>query len=55
MKFIKLNERHINIEQIVSIRKELGFYCVRMSNADEYMIEANKNGKKIIDNLLGNK
>jgi hypothetical protein len=51
MKFIKLNERHINTEQIVSISEDEKCYNVRMSNADEYRLDKKAN-KKLIEGLL---
>lgn len=53
MKFIKLNERHINTEQIVSISEDDKYYLIRMSNADAYRVEKKEN-KKLIDEVLGN-
>lgn len=54
MKFIKLNERHINTEQIVSISEDEKYYHIRMSNADDYRIEKKAN-KKLIQGILSNK
>lgn len=51
MKFIKVNERHINTEQIVSIGEDENVYVLRMSNADAYRLEKKKY-KKIIEELL---
>jgi hypothetical protein len=53
MKIIKLNERHINTEQIVSISEDDKYYHIRMSNADEYRLDKKAN-KKLIDEVLGN-
>lgn len=52
MKFIKVNERHINIEQIVTISNDGKFYQLRMSNGDLYRMEMNKVNKKVIDGVL---
>lgn len=52
MAFIKLGERYINPEQIVSITSDGKFYFVRMSNADNYRVEYNKPNKKLIDGVL---
>lgn len=54
MKFIKLNERHINTEQIVSISEDDKCYHIRMSNADEYRIRIDKDSEKLIAEVLGN-
>ena len=54
MKFIKLNERHINTEQIVSISEDDKYYLIRMSNADAYRVEKKAN-KKLIQGILSNK
>lgn len=51
MKFIKINERHINTEQIVSISEDDKYYHIRMSNADDYRVD-NKANKKLIDGVL---
>lgn len=51
MKFIKLNERHINTEQIVSISEDDKYYNIRMSNADDYRVDKKAN-KKLIDGVL---
>lgn len=52
MKFIKINQRHINIEQIVTITNDGKFYQLRMSNGDLYRMEINKANKKMIDGVL---
>ena len=52
MKFIKIKDRHINIEQIVSITSDTWFFYIRMSNADEYKIEVNKLNEKKIKEVL---
>lgn len=54
MKFVKINERQINIEQIVSISELNGFYSIRMANADEYRIRIDKDSEKLIAEVLGN-
>ena len=54
MKFIKLNERHINTEQIVSISEDDKYYLIRMSNADAYRVDKKAN-KKLIQCILSNK
>lgn len=54
MKFIKINERHINTEQIVSISEDDKYYHIRMSNADAYRVEKKAN-KKLIQGILSNK
>lgn len=51
MKFIKLGERHINTEQIVSISEDDNYYYVRMSNADAYRVDK-KSNKKLIQGIL---
>ena len=51
MAFIKLNERHINTEQIVSISEDDKYYHIRMSNADAYRVEKKAN-KKLIEEVL---
>lgn len=52
MKFIKIKDRHINIEQIVSITSDTWFFYIRMSNADEYKLEVNKLNEKKIKEVL---
>lgn len=49
MKFIKINERLINAEHIVSVSEDERYYYMRMSNADEYRFE--KLDKKIVGEL----
>ena len=52
MKFIKINDRNINAEQIVSISEFNGFYNIRMANADEYRIQATDDNKKMVEELI---
>ena len=54
MKFFKINERYVNTEHIACIYEDNGFYNIRMSNADFYLLEINKESKKLIDEVLGN-
>lgn len=51
MKFIKLNEKHINTEQIVSISEDDKYYHIRMSNGDAYRVDKKAN-KKLIQRIL---
>ena len=51
MKFIKLNDKHINVEHIASIGEDEKYYYIRLSNADAHRIEKKPN-KKLIEGLL---
>lgn len=51
MKFIKLNDKHINVEHIVSISEDDKYYYIRLSNADAYRLEKKAN-KKLIQGIL---
>ena len=51
MKFVKLNDRHINTEHIVSVSEDDNYYYVRMSNADAYRVDK-KSNKKLIQGIL---
>ena len=52
MKFIKLEDRQINVEQIVSIEEQFSYYYIRMSNADCYRIEKTASNVKKVEELL---
>lgn len=52
MKFIKINELNVNVEQIVSIEELKDAYWIRLSNADNYCLPNNKQTKKLIDGVL---
>ncbi len=52
MKFIKLGERHINVEQIVTITNDGKMYQIRMSNGDFYRAEMTSANKKLIKEIL---
>lgn len=54
--FIKIGERNVNTEQIVSITLENNYdiecYIIRMSNADSYRVRVDKESKKLIQGVL---
>ena len=52
MRFIKIGERHINIEQIVTITSDGKMYQIRMANGDCYRADMSKVNKKLIDEVL---
>lgn len=51
-KYIKIEDRHINTEQIVCIMEDDGFYNIRMANADSYYVPINNASKKLIQGVL---
>ena len=51
-KYIKIDDRHINIEQIVCIMEDDGLYNIRMANADSYYVPINNASKKLIQGVL---
>ena len=54
MKYIKVGKRYVNTEQIVCIYEDNGFYEIRMSNADFYSLQIDKESEKLINEVLGN-
>lgn len=52
MKFIKINDRYVNPEHIACIYEDNGFYNIRMSNADFYLLKIDKESKKLINGVL---
>lgn len=52
-KFVKINNRLVNTNHIVCIYEdEDGFYNIRMSNADFYLLEIDKKSKKLIEGII---
>ena len=50
--FIKIGERYINTEQIVTISNDGKLYQIRMSNGDFYRTEMTSANKKLIQAIL---
>lgn len=50
--FIKIGDKYINTDQIVSITQDLKYYYLRMSNVDLYRVDVNKANTKLIQGVL---
>ena len=55
MKFVKMGERQVNIEQIASFVEDDKYFYVRMSNADAYRVDKNVYTRKLFKALTSSK